>query len=243
MYDNANDNMVMPVAPMNGYGSNSGFFGNDGWWIILLFLLWGNNGWSNGQGANFNALYPWMNNADQISDGFRDQMINNNISAIQTGVNGISQQLCNGFADITSNTNSAFYNMMSQFSNCCCENRLASADLKYAIATENCADRYEAANNTRDIIDNDNRNHQAMMDKLCQLELDGVRAQVTAKDDIISQLRSQIDALNTNAAVNNAVGRVLADNAAQTQILNPTPIPAFTVPAPYNCGCNNGCWS
>ena len=223
---NNEDNMVMPVAPMNNYGSNGGsFFGNEGWWLIFLFLIWGNNGWGNGQNANFNTLYPWMNNADQISDGFRDQMINSTLGNIQTGIN-----------DLSANTNNAFYNMMSQFSNCCCENRLATADLKYTIATENCADRYEAANNTRDIIDNANRNNQAIIDKLCQLELD-------AKDNTISELRSQIDALNTNSAVNNAVARVLADNAAQTQILNPTPIPAFTVPAPYTCGCNNGCYA
>ena len=220
MYNN-DDNMVMPVTPMNSYGSNSGsFFGNDGWWIILLFLLWGNNG-GYGNNAGFNQLYPWMNQSDQISDGFRDQMINSNLTAIQNGVNDLSAQ-----------SNSAYFNMMSQFSNCCCENRLATSDLKYTIATENCADRYEAANNTRDIIDNANRNNQAILDKLCQLELD-------AKDGTIAELRSQIDSLNTNAAVNNAVSRVLADNALQTQILNPTPVPAYTVPAPYNCGCSN----
>ena len=152
----------------------------------------------------------------------------------------------NAFNNLTA-MNQGFNSMQSSFQNCCCENRLATADLKATVLQENCADRYEAANNTRDIIDNDNRNHQAIMDKLCQLELDGVRNQAAlqkeADNNTIAQLRAQIDALNTNAAVNAAVGRVLADNAAQTQILNPTPIPAYQVPAPYNCGCcnNYGC--
>lgn len=277
MFNDDNNGMIMPVAPTGFSGSNNGgMFGNDGngWWIILLFILlgYGNNGWSNNSNAsqpNGNTLYPWLNQSEQISNGFRDQ-------SIQNGINDIQTQLCSGFANVNSNANTnafatqntinqgafglqstisngnfglqnamnqGFNNLQSQFSDCCCENRLASADLKYTIATENCADRYEAANNTRDIIENNNRNNQAILDKLCQIELDNVKAQVEAKNDQIAQLRSQLDAVGTNAAINNAVSRVIADNAAQTQILNPTPIPAFNVPAPYNCncGCNTGC--
>ena len=55
------------------------------------------------------------------------------------------------------------------------------ADLKYTVATENCADRTAAYQNTRDIIDSQTRGTQAILDKLCQLELDGVKAQVEAR--------------------------------------------------------------
>ena len=48
---NDDNNMVMPVAPTNFGGGSNGMFGNEGWWIILLFILlgYGNNGWGNNQ--------------------------------------------------------------------------------------------------------------------------------------------------------------------------------------------------
>lgn len=84
----------------NGFG---GFGGDGGWWIILLFLvLFGGNGWGNGIGGNSGAgaLYPWLNQTDNINTGFRDQMLNSNIAAIQQGVNGLSTQLCSCCGDM-----------------------------------------------------------------------------------------------------------------------------------------------
>ena len=90
--------MVMPVAPMySGFGGgNSGFggWGGDGWWIILLFILLGNNGWGGfggfggmgGFAADGAALYPWMNQAEITSDGFRDQALQTSIGALQNSV-------------------------------------------------------------------------------------------------------------------------------------------------------------
>ena len=76
--------MVMPVSPM--YGGGGGFgggFGGDWGWIILLLLLAG-NGWGGGFGgfggggalaADGAMLYPWMNQSQQVNDGFRDQKV------------------------------------------------------------------------------------------------------------------------------------------------------------------------
>lgn len=218
---NSDDNMVMPVAPTSFGGSNT--FGGDGWWIILLFILLGNNGWGNnayGGGVNGNALYPWLNQSEQISNGFRDQNLQNSITDIST-------QLLTGFNS-----------MGSQFSQCCCDNRLASADLKYTIATENCTNRYEAAQNTRDIIENDNRNNQAILDKLCQLELDG-------KNSEIASLERQLTMANLAASQTQQTAQILANNAAQTaaleQYLNPAPIPAYVVQNPNCCSNYNAC--
>ena len=66
--------------------------------------------------------------------------------------------------------------------------RAGIADLKYTVATENCADRYEAAQNTRDVIDAINNKGQAIMDKLCDLELQGVKnelAQSRRENDLL----------------------------------------------------------
>ena len=276
MFNNDNNGMVMPVAPTGYMGSAP--YGNDtfgnGWWIILLFILfgYGNNGWGNGAfNGNGGAgnIYPWMNQAEVVNNGFRDQNLQNGISDLQMQManghsNIIANDTANAFATqnainqgfynttLTANNNAfamqnamnqGFNSLQSQFANCCCENRLANADVKYTIATENCQDRYEAAQNTRDIIENSNRNNQVIMDKLCQLELD-------AKNDTIAQLRSQLTTLNTNAMVGAAVSQVvanneaqtaqlIADNAAQTRLLNPQAVPAYVVPNPNVGGCCN----
>jgi len=108
------NNMVMPVSPM--YGGGNGFgngFGGDGWWILLLFILLGNGAWGNGFGGGMwggfdGGLYPWMNQSNQMNNGFRDQMINSNITEIRSGVQGISTQLCNGFAGVNAGVANGF---------------------------------------------------------------------------------------------------------------------------------------
>ena len=104
--DGDSNGMVMPVAPMygGGYGSGNGFgFGGDWAWIILLLLLgWGNNGWGNGGfGGNVGSeIYPWMNQANLTSEGFQNQLMNDNITSIRDGVHGLSTQLCNCCSDV-----------------------------------------------------------------------------------------------------------------------------------------------
>lgn len=99
-----NNGMVMPVAPYygGGYGGNDMFGGNSAWWLLILLIALG--GWGNGfggVGGGMNELYPWMNNSQNINGGFRDQMLNDNITSIRDDVHGISNQLCSGFAGTT----------------------------------------------------------------------------------------------------------------------------------------------
>ena len=70
--------MVMPVTPMSGNGGfGGGLFGGDLSIIVLFFLFMMLGGWGNGFGGGFGGgdLYPWMNNSQNINDGFRDQML------------------------------------------------------------------------------------------------------------------------------------------------------------------------
>lgn len=232
--DDNGSGMVMPVAPMYG-GGGSGFgngFGGDGWWILLLFLLIGGNGWGNGFGGGYgggNELYPWMNQAEITSDGFRDQMMNTNVTSIRDSIGDISTQLCNGFAGVNAGVANGFaqaeianngrqmanmqqafaaqtamsqgFNQLgSQFANCCCDQKLASCQTQNIIQNEGNATRFADANNTRDIIQSQTSGTQAILDKLCQLELDGVKAQVEAKNDRIAELTTQLNMANLAAS-------------------------------------------
>ena len=186
--DGSGTGMVMPVAP-SGFG-NMGFGGDNGWWIILLFVLLG--GWGNGFGGYGNGGgVGYVDNS--VQRGF-DQ------AAVMSALGDIGGAITNGFAGVEISANARqmadmnrSFDLQSQLASCCCENRLATADLKYTIATENCADRYEAAQNTRDIIENANRNNQAILDKICSLEID-------AKNDRIAELERQITAANFAAS-------------------------------------------
>ena len=243
----------MPVAPMygGGYGNNgNGFFGGDGFWIILLFLLLGGNGWGNGgYGGGGNELYPWMNQSEQINDGFRDQMMNTTINGIQSavtsGFSDVQMALCNGFAGIEQGANARQmadmqqnFALQSQLASCCCENRLGTADLKYTIATEECATRSADAMNTRDIIDSQTRGTQAILDKLCSLELD-------AKNDEIAQLRQEVlfargqasQIAQNQQVIDGIYNRLDTCPVGTTPVYGRTPI--FTCNQNTGCGCGS----
>ena len=255
------------AAVVGNSNNNDGMgFGGNGWWIILLFLcLFGNGGWGNGySGGNGNGgaggLYPWMNQTETINDGFRDQMLNSNISGIRDGLNGISTQLCNGFAGVEQGANARqianmqqAFAMQSQFADCCCENRLASCQTQNIIQNESAATRFADANNTRDIIQSQTSGTQAILDKLCQLELDGVKAQVEAKNDHIAELTTQLNM--ANLAASQTAQNALIQQGFSNEVdalynrLNSCPVPTTPVygrtpiftcnQSGCGCGCNN----
>lgn len=153
------------------------------------------------------------------------------------GINGLNMSL----AGINQNISQMGYNMSSQFANCCCENRLGIANLGADIAREACADRAAVANGIRDILASNQANTQAILDKMCQQEID-------AKNTEIANLRTQLNMQNLAASQAAQTAQLIADNTAQTQyVVNriaPYPVPSYTVPNPYAyngvnamCGC------
>lgn len=225
------------IAAVTNNGTGNGFgWGGDGWWLILLFLFAFNGGWGNG-GYGGGAM-PYVVNND-VQRGF-DQ------SAIMGGLNGLTSAVTNGFANAeisransTTNLLQSLWGMQMTQQQCCCDTRAAITSLAGQVATEGAEMRFANSQNTRDVIENANRNNQAILDKLCQLELD-------AKNDRIQQLERELTMSNLAASQTAQTAQILADNARQTvaleQYLNPVPIPSYQVANP-NC-CNtvtNGC--
>lgn len=213
---------TMPVAPMYGGGYGGDFLGGNGAWWLIILLLFANNGWGNGFGFGGGGCV-----GNEVQRGFDQNAIMNGLNGINASMNGISSSL----------------------QNCCCENRLGVADLKYTVATENCADRTAMnegftsmmmANNanTQAIVNATTAGIQTVMDKICQLELDGKNAQ-------IAELQSQLNEANRRASQNDQTAQILASQAAQTQALEqylaPTPRPAWIVQNPNCCTQNFGC--
>lgn len=110
-----------------GGGDGFGNGGNDVLWIFLLFALLGgfngNRGFG-GQGGSYgagniggNEIYPWLNQAQLTTDGFRDQMINGTINGIQQGVNNLSTQLCNCCGDMQMSLANGFAGVQNSLCN------------------------------------------------------------------------------------------------------------------------------
>jgi len=221
-------------------GNNDGFgFGNGGgaWWIIILFLFAMNGGNFGGNGFN-NATLPYvMNESTQnaMQRGFDSQ-------ATQTALGNINTTLANGFSDAAIARCNAQTNILQSMNQLTmglqqngADNRLGIADLKYTIATENCADRQaisdgirdlmaQNAQNTNAIIQSQNQGFQGIQDKLCQMEIDSLKAQN-------EQLRTQLNMANLAASQNAQTAQLIQDNNAQTATL----IQRFA-PALNGCG-------
>lgn len=273
----SNENgMVMPVAP-TGYafggnnGMNDGFGFGGGWWIILLLAVlgWGNGGY--GFGGNMGGMFPWMlggqmNTNNDVQRGFDQSAVISGINGIQNGMNagfaGVQSALCNGFAGVQNgfaqaeiaangrqmadmNQNFAlqtgiltgFNGLQGQLAQSSCDNRSATQDLKYTIATEACANRAAGAANT-----------QAILDKLCQLELDGVKSELAAANNTINQLRTQLLVANNETSQTAQTAQILAGQAAEVDALynrlNNCPVPTTPVYGRtpiFTCGGQSGC--
>ena len=232
------------IAAVTDGNRNNGMFGNDAWWIIILLLFgYGRNGFGGFGGGQGGYGMPCGVPATQadLAAGF-------NNSAVLSGINGIDSALCQGFNGVNTailqseyNTQGAINGLSHQLAQCCCDNKAAIADVKYAMATESCATRNTIQNTTRDIIDNANANSRAILDFLTQDKI----ATLTAENQSLKFAASQ--------SAQNAF--ITANQEAQTAELirrlgRDCPVPAYVVPNPNccynanvtysNCGCGCG---
>lgn len=203
--------LVGPTSGMPYYaGGQNNSFGGDGWWIILFFIIlfaggnWGQNGGWSGDGG--------------VQRGFDQASVMNGLTGIQntlnTGFSGINAAMN---ADQIANMQNNFA-IQSQLSQCCCDNRMATAQTQSVVQTEGAATRLAIQQQT-----------QAILDKMCQQEIDALKSQNEA-------LRTQVNMLNLAASQTAQTAQLIADNTAQTQyIVNrvaPYPVPAYTVTNP-----------
>lgn len=157
-----NNGMVMPVSPMYGGGYGGGMggigFGGDWAWILLLLVLGG--GWGgfggfgmNGLGAGMLGadmggwgLYPWLNNSQNINNGFRDAQLHDSVTSVRDGISALSTQLCNccgdmqlGMANGFNGVNNSIFGAQAAISQQLNSNELANLERSFAAQTANTA--------------------------------------------------------------------------------------------------------
>lgn len=236
-------NMMWPMMMGGGFG-----LGYDFPWLL------------NGQqGINNNV-------SDGFRDAQISSSISGIQGAVTSGFGDVQTALCSGFAGVNATVNGAQNALAQQLytnqiadlersyaaqtastagmnsiamnlQNCCCENRAATADLKYTVATEACADRAAVSDALRDVIAANTASTQRILDQLCADKLE-------AKNETIAQLRSELlfargqASQDVQTAAIQAGQRALANEVEQYVL--PTPRPAYIVQNP-NCCTQNGC--
>ena len=246
--------LTMPVAPANtGNGNGFGWGGDGAWWIVLFLIFAAFGGWGNGFGFG--------GGGNGVMDGY---VLTSDFANIERKIDSVNQGLCDGFyqqAQLVNGTNMAMANgfaqaelsrsnqqaalmqqlnaMQMQAANCCCENRAATAQVRYDMATQACDTRNTVQNATRDIIDAMNSGFRGIDQRLTAQE-------IAAKDAKIAEQNQRLFA--ADLAASQAAQTLDMRNyvSAQFAYYNPRPVPSFEVPAPYQyggcgCGCNQGC--
>ena len=274
LIDNGNGNgMVMPVSPMYGGGNGFGGYGDGSlWWLLVLFLFaFCGNGFGGFGGFGGGAM-PFMmtNNIDGgVQRGFDQQAVMSGINginnAVTTGFGNVQTALCSGFAGVNQGVASGFAqaeiaangrqmaNMNQAFGMQTAMGQgfngvtAGISDLRYTEATEACATRNQSAQNTRDIIDAVNRGNQGIMDKLCALELDGVKNQLAQANRENTALQNQVNmaTFRESQANQNALFQQGLTNEVDALYnrLNNCPVPTTPVYGRtpiFTCN-NNGC--
>lgn len=179
-----------------------------------------------------------------LCNGFNS--VNNSVNGVNNSIsnaqNAIAQQMyTNQIADLersfaaqTANTQ-GLTALQAQLAQCCCDNRAATQDVKFTMAQEACATRANSTANT-----------QAILDKLCQLEIDNYKRENDS-------LRTQLNLANLQASQVAQTAELRASQATTANQLvaelRSCPIPSqpvygnspiFSAPNYAGCGCNGG---
>ena len=262
------------AAVANGGGGN-GWGGNGYGWLFVLFLFamcnggfgnWGNGGGNGGVQASMQRGFDQQATQSgiaalqsQVGNGFADAAVarcsgDAAITAAVTNGQYATAQAITGAKDTLNSTlyanqlasNQQMNSLAMALQNCCCENRAATADLKYTVATEACADRAAVSNGVRDIIANqtantnaiiqsNERGFQAVQDKLCQMEIDNLKSEN-------ERLRTQLNMAGLAASQTSQTSQLQAGNLMQTQqILDAIRNLTAAVTGNNGCGCAAAC--
>ena len=213
------------VGTTNG-NANSGFFGGDGWWAIILFAMifgWGNNGWGNNG-----------RNSGGVTDGY---ILASDFSNIERKIDGVNSGICdgfyamntgmlNGFAGITQSvmtngyeTRNAIQSLSSQLADCCCRTQSSIQGVNYNMAMQTNAIEKSLCDGFRSI-----------RDEITANRIEDKNAQIAAQQNEINALRLKASQEAQNAYLISQLGPKCPEPA---YVVNgPTP-----VNFPTNC-CN-----
>ena len=220
-------------------------------------------GFGGGNGAMMYE-FPWLLAGQQgintnTNNGFDTLHLSNQIEGVRDGVNNlcsstadIVQSVNNGFANAEISNNArqianmqqsynnqianlqAFNDVGSRLDNCCCENRLATQDLKATVISENCSDREVLRQIGQDILVNQTANTQKIIDEIFRDRLD-------EKQDKIEELNRQLLMKDLQASQISQTQAITSNIYNELKNCPVGTIPVFGNQPIFTCPNNNGC--
>ena len=255
---------VTPAYGMGGYGNGMFGGGDWFAWIILLLLFggrgWG-NGWGNDSSccapATCADLQRGFDNQGVTNklNGLENGLCSLGYDQLRE-MNGINTNILNGFHGVDNavcqlgyQTQQGFSTLGAQLADCCCttqrsidnamfqnaqginnlSNQMASCccETQRQIERGFCDTNYNLATNTTAIIQNAHNDTDRVIAKLDAMEM-------ARKDETISELRSQVNALNLAQSQAN-------QNTYLINTLRPCPQPAYISCNPWAGSGYGGC--
>lgn len=257
------------MAMLTNASKNQDCWGGGGmWWIwvIIMFWLWGgngrfgfNNGYADGIPNQLNndfgrevLLQAINGNGSALSQ--LATTLNCDVNALQSAINqvqssiqSVGNQVGMTGQQIINSIQSGNCQLGNQLAQCCCsindsitktnyENQISNLNqtntLQNAINFVNSSVErgfstvaYETANQTCELKNAIAAQTQVINDKFCQLEM-----REMAREN--RNLRDQVQAYQLSASQQAQTANIVSQ-------IRPCPSPAYIVPNPYGCGCNN----
>lgn len=234
------------AAATGNSGNNNSGWGNNEWWIILIFLFaFNGNGWGfgGGNGGSGHSGFPCatqpdvraavdqqtlISKLDQQTYGLADSTYALN-SAIMSGFHGVDNAVCT----LGYQTQAGFTGLGSQLAQCCCDTRAAISDsVTQGVMNTNaiqsqiaacCCDVEKSNMQNRFDAQTYNCNTLQAIDKL---------------GDRIIDFMTQ-DKISTLTAENQSLKFAASQQAQNAYLVNalrePCPVPAYVVPNPNCC--------
>lgn len=231
MFNNGGLSAGDALALMNGNNNRNNGWGDDGYWWIILFALfgWGGNGF--GWGGNNGTQAGFTDAALQA--GFNNQSVINKLDGINNGLCSLGYDQLSQMNGINTNImqtgfglQAAINSLSAQLAQCCCENREAISQVRYDMATNTCALQNAMTQGFNEVNLNIER-------QFCNSQMREMQQKIDEQASLIQSLNLAQSQANQNTTLINA--------------LRPSPVPAYNVPNPwgygYNwnsgCGCGN----
>lgn len=257
-------NMGTMPAMMASMMNNGGFGGNGAWWIlIILFALWGRNGWGeNGGSHNTDAILSALNNdtgRDMVMSAIQGNStaisqlastINCDVNSLQTAIYNVQQsiqsvgnQVGMSGQQIINSVERGDCTIANQLAQCCC-------DLKTSITTQGYENRLQTLEQTNILGSKIDNQTTLINDKFCQLEIRGLQDKVDAlrekNSNLATQLSQEHQTLALQSYINGIVSPIATDLASikcklpETVNVPYSPVVGIPTCAAYGLGFNSG---
>lgn len=248
-------------AMMNNRG-NCGWGDMGAWWIVILLIFgWGGfGGFGGGFGGRGNAqgladLGNLVNNdagrellmnaiqGNATAIGQLSTKLGCDYNALSGAIQNLSTQLCNlgmGQKDVIFAIQNGNQAILSKLCDCCCDLRQQVADFRGDIALQMCNQTNSLTNSINFVNSSVERGFSSVAYETQRQTCDIINAMnsgfnaIKEREDAreIQSLRDQVQAYQLSASQQNQTANLIAQ-------LRPCPSPAYVVPNPFGCGCNN----